>query len=183
MDGGANHSTHLFNAMSALEHRAPGVAGALLTDSRATVEIIADGIHLHPAIPQLVIAARGFRDVALITDAVAPAGLPEGDYDFVGRPVIVCEGAVRLANGTLAGSMLTLDQAVRNIKIFAGLGWSEAIAMATHVPARIAGVVAHKGKVVPGADADLIALNTQGVVQRTWIRGSLVYQRAASGGR
>lgn len=182
IDGGARHSTHLFNAMPEFEHRAPGVAGALLTDSRATVEIIADGIHLHPAITQLVIVARGFRDVALITDAVAPAGLPEGDYDFVGRPVIVCEGAVRLASGTLAGSILTLDQAVRNIKTFAGLEWSQAIAMATHVPARIAGVVAHKGRVVPGADADLVALNTRGVVQRTWIRGSLVYQHAPDNG-
>ncbi len=183
IDKGARHSTHLFNAMPEFEHRDPGVAGALLTDHRATVEIIADGIHLHPAIPQLVIAARGFRDVALITDAVAPAGLPAGNYDFVGRPVIVCEGAVRLSSGALAGSVLTLNRAVRNIVTFAGLGWSEAIAMATHVPARIAGVADRKGRVAPGADADLVALDTLGVVQRSWIRGSLAYQGAASGGR
>lgn len=85
IDGGVRHSTHLFNAMSPLDHRAPGAPGALLTDARATIEIIADGIHMHPAITKLVIGARGFRDVALITDAVAPAGLPEGDYEFVGR--------------------------------------------------------------------------------------------------
>jgi N-acetylglucosamine-6-phosphate deacetylase len=174
IDGGARHSTHLFNAMSSLEQRSPGVVGALLTDSRVTVEIIADGIHLHPAVTKLAIAARGTRDIALITDAIAPAGLPEGMYDFVGRKVTVCCGAVHMSNGTLAGSILTLDQAVRNIVEFTGSSWAEAISMASQVPARIAGVAQRKGRIVPGADADLIALDEQGVVQRTWVRGSLV---------
>ncbi|GAC1346511.1 MAG: N-acetylglucosamine-6-phosphate deacetylase [Ktedonobacteraceae bacterium] len=175
MDAGARHSTHLFNAMSGLEHRTPGVPGALLTDHRATVEIIADGIHLHPAVTRLVIAARGSRDVALITDAVAPAGLPEGDYEFVGRKVTVRDGAVRLTDGALSGSVLTLDRAVRNIVSFTGLGWSEAIGMATHIPARIASVALRKGRVAPGADADLVALDNNGFVQRTWVRGLLAY--------
>ncbi len=176
IDGGVRHSTHLFNAMSALEHRAPGVPGALLTDRRATIEIIPDGIHMHPAVASLVIAARGSRDVALITDAIAAAGLPEGEYDFVGRKVTVRDGAVRLDNGSLAGSILTLDRAVRNIVAFTGIGWSEAICMATHIPARIAGVALRKGRVAPGADADLVALDNQGFVQRTWIRGLLAYR-------
>jgi N-acetylglucosamine-6-phosphate deacetylase len=176
IDGGVRHSTHLFNAMSALEHRAPGVPGALLTDRRATIEIIPDGIHMHPAVASLVIAARGSRDVALITDAVAAAGLPEGEYDFVGRRVTVRDGAVRLDSGSLAGSILTLDRAVRNIVAFTELGWSEAICMATHIPARIAGVALRKGRVAPGADADLVALDNQGFVQRTWIRGLLAYR-------
>jgi N-acetylglucosamine-6-phosphate deacetylase len=175
INGGVRHSTHIFNAMSALDHRAPGVAGALLTDHRATVEIIADGIHVHPAVTRLVIAARGSRDVALVTDAVAPAGLPEGDYNFVGRKISVCDGAVRMTNGSLAGSILTLEQAVRNIMTFTGLGWSEAISMATHVPARIAGVALRKGSIAPGADADLVALDSQGLVQRTWVRGLLAF--------
>jgi len=180
IDGGARHATHLFNAMSLLTHRAPGVPGALLTDTRATVEIIADGVHLHPALTRLVTAVRGFRDVALITDAIAPTGLPEGDYEFVGRPVTVRDGAVRLASGALAGSILTLDRAVRNIMTFAGLGWSEAISMATHVPARIAGIEQRKGRVAPGADADLVALDAQGFVQRSWVRGCLAYQGSLS---
>ncbi len=180
IDGGARHATHLFNAMSPLTHRTPGVPGALLTDSRATVEIIADGIHLHPALTRLVTSVRGFRDVALITDAIAPTGLPEGDHEFVGRPVTVREGAVRLASGALAGSVLTLDRAVRNIVTFTGLGWSEAICMATQGPARIAGIEQRKGRVAPGADADLVALNGQGVVQRTWVRGRLAYQGTSS---
>ena len=176
IDGGVRHSTHLFNAMSPLDHRSPGVPGALLTDSRATIEIIADGIHMHPAITKLVIAARGFRDVALITDAVSPAGLPEGTYEFVGREVVVRDGAVRMNDGSLAGSILTLDRAVRNVVAFAGTGWSEAIAMATQVPARIAGMGLRKGRIAPGADADLVALDERGCVRRTWVRGLLAYQ-------
>lgn len=176
LDAGARHSTHLFNAMPPLEHRAPGVLGALLTDSRATLEFIVDGIHVHPAMIKLAIAARGIRDIALVTDAVAPAGLPEGEYEFVGRKVNVQEGAVRLTDGSLAGSILTLDRAVRNIVAFTELGWSEAISMATHTAARIAGVDARKGSIVPGGDADLVALDEQGFVQRTWVRGHLAYQ-------
>jgi len=181
LDGGVRHSTHLFNAMSPLEHRSPGVPGALLTDSRATIEIIADGIHMHPAIAKLVIAARGYRDVALITDAVSPAGLPEGNYEFVGREVFVRDGAVRMDDGSLAGSILTLDRAVRNIVTFTGISWSEAIAMASQVPARIAGMELRKGRIAPGADADLLALDDKGFVKRTWVRGQLAYQDNLTG--
>jgi N-acetylglucosamine-6-phosphate deacetylase len=175
IDGGARHSTHLFNAMSPLEHRAPGVAGALLTDTRATIEIIADGIHLHPAITRLIIAARSCHDIALITDATAPAGLPEGDYEFVGRKVTMRNGAIRLENGALAGSILTLDAAVRNIQRFSGSSWSEAITMATLTPATITGLQSRKGRIAPGMDADLVALDDAGFVQRTWTRGQLAY--------
>ena len=177
IDEGARHSTHLFNAMPEMGHRAPGVPGALLTDSRATVEVIADGIHVHPAMLKLAIEARGTRDVALVTDAVAPAGLPEGDYTFVGRKVTVREGAVRLDNGALAGSVLTLDHAVRNAVALVGLSWSEAICMATRTPARIAGIATRKGSITPGADADLVALDEQGFVQSTWTQGLLAYRR------
>jgi N-acetylglucosamine-6-phosphate deacetylase len=180
IDEGALHSTHLYNAMSALEHRSPGVAGAVLTDSRVTTEIIADGIHIHPAMLKLAVEARGPYDVALVTDAIAPAGLPDGDYEFVGRKVIVRKGAVRLASGSLAGSTLTLDRAVRNMVKLVGLSWSDAIRMATSTPARIIGVADHKGRVVPGADADLVALDNQGFVQRTWTCGSLTYQNTPS---
>lgn len=176
IDGGARHSTHLFNAMSSLEHRSPGVPGALLTEQRATVEVIADGIHLHPAILKLVFACRGPRDVALITDAVAAAGLPDGEYEFVRRKVKVTDGSVRLANGTLAGSALTLDRAVRNMVALAGMGWADAIRMASLTPAEITGVSDRKGKVAPGMDADLVVLDEQGFVRSTWVRGHLVYE-------
>ena len=175
LDGGARHCTHLFNAMPPLDHRRPGAAGALLTDRRATLEVIADGIHLHPATLRLVVAARGAREVALVTDAVSAAGLPDGSYTFVGRTVLLRGGAVRLADGTLAGSALTLDRAVRNMVALAGVDWSDAIRMATLSPATIAGVDDRKGRIAPGMDADVLALDDQGVVQRAWTRGRLAY--------
>ncbi|HVB22561.1 MAG TPA: N-acetylglucosamine-6-phosphate deacetylase [Ktedonobacteraceae bacterium] len=176
IDGGARHSTHLFNAMSRLDHRQPGTAGALLTDTRTTVEVIADGIHLHPAILRLALAARGPHDIALITDAVVAAGLPDGEYEFINRTVQVANGSVRLADGTLAGSVLTLDRAVRNMVALAGSSWSDAIRMATLTPATITSVSHRKGKVAPGMDADLVVLDEQGCVQQTWVHGQLVYR-------
>jgi len=176
IDGGARHSTHLFNAMSRLDHRQPGTAGALLTDTRATVEVITDGIHLHPAILRLALAARGPRDVALITDAVVAAGLPDGEYEFINRTVRVANGSVRLVDGTLAGSVLTLDRAIRNMVALAGTSWSDAIRMATLTPATITNVSNRKGKVAPGMDADLVVLDEQGCVQQTWVRGQQVYR-------
>jgi N-acetylglucosamine-6-phosphate deacetylase len=175
LDGGARHCTHLFNAMPTIDHRAPGAAGALLTDRRATVEVIADGIHLHPATLRLVVATRGPRDVALVTDAVAAAGLPDGTHPFAGRTVLLKAGAVRLPDGTLAGSALTLDRAVRNMVTLAGVDWSDAIRMATFTPASIAGVADRKGCIQPGADADLLALDDDGVIQRVWTRGHVAY--------
>jgi len=176
IDGGARHSTHLFNAMPTLEHRVPGAAGALLTDQRATVEMIADSIHLHPAILKLIVACRGPRDVALITDAVAAAGLPDGEYEFIGRKVRVADGSVRLASGNLAGSTLTLDRAVRNMVALANVAWADAIRMATLTPAQIAGLAGRKGRIAPGMDADLVVLDDQGFVRCTWARGQLVYE-------
>ena len=178
LDGGARHCTHLFNAMPAIDHRTPGAAGALLTDRRATVEVIADGIHLHPATLSLVVAAKGPRDVALVTDAVAAAGLPDGTHPFAGRTVVLKNGAVRLPDGTLAGSALTLDRAVRNMVTLAGVDWSDAIRMATLTPASIAGVADRKGCIQLGADADLLALDANGVIQRVWTRGHLAYAAA-----
>lgn len=176
IDGGARHSTHLFNAMSRLDHRQPGPAGALLTDLRVTVEMIADGIHLHPAVLKLAVAARGPRDVALITDAVVAAGLPDGEYEFINRTVHVTGGSVHLADGTLAGSALTLDRAVRNMVALAGVSWSDAIRMATLTPASITGISKRKGRVALGMDADLVVLDEQGNVRQTWACGQLVYQ-------
>ncbi len=177
IDGGARHSTHLFNAMSRLDHRQPGTAGALLTDPRVTLEIIADGIHLHPAVLKLAVAARGPRDVALITDAVVAAGLPDGEYKFINRTVHVTGGSVRLADGTLAGSALTLDRAVRNMVALAGMSWSDAIRMATLTPAAITGISNRKGRVASGMNADLVVLDEQGNVRQTWTRGRPAYQK------
>ncbi|MBV9169089.1 MAG: N-acetylglucosamine-6-phosphate deacetylase, partial [Chloroflexi bacterium] len=158
IDAGARHCTHLFNAMPPPDHRAPGPAGALLSDGRASVEIIAEGVHVHPVLLKLAVGARGARGVALVSDAMHAAGLPDGDYEFVGRPVKVRDGAVRLIDGTLAGSVLTLDRAVRNMVELCGVGWSDAIRMASETPARIVGA-SRKGALRAGADADLVVLD------------------------
>jgi N-acetylglucosamine-6-phosphate deacetylase len=171
IDAGARHCTHLFNAMPPLDHRAPGAPGALLTDSRATLELIADGVHLHPAMLRLVVLARGARSVALVTDAMSAAGLGEGSFTFLERTVAVAGGAVRLADGTLAGSVLSMDVAVRNMVNLVGLSWSDAIRMATLTPATIAGVADRKGRIAPGADADLVVLDAEGRVQQTFRAG------------
>ena len=180
LDAGARHCTHLFNAMPPLEHRAPGAAGALLTDGRATLEVIADGIHVHPAFLRLALRLRGAAAVALVTDAISAVGLSDGSYTFVGREVSVRGGAVRLDDGTLAGSVLTMDQAVRNMVNLVGLSWSEAIRMATLTPATIAGVSQRKGQIVPGAEADLVVLDGTGEVRETWRAGERVYVSRSS---
>jgi N-acetylglucosamine-6-phosphate deacetylase len=175
IDAGARHCTHLFNAMPPLEHRAPGAAGALLTDSRATVEVIADGVHVHPAVLRLAVQARGPDAVALVTDALAGAGTGEDSFTFGDRQVSVRGGAARLADGTLAGSVLRMDQAVRNMVSLVGVSWSDAIRMATLTPARIAREADRKGHLRPGADADLVVLDASGEVEQTWRAGELVY--------
>jgi N-acetylglucosamine-6-phosphate deacetylase len=177
IEGGATHCTHLFNAMPPLNHRAPGAPGALLTDRRTTAEMIPDGIHLHPAVLKLALAARGPDAVAIITDAISAAGGPPGDYLFAGRTIHVRDGAARLDDGTLAGSALTVDRGVRNMVNLAGCRLSDAIRMATLTPARIAGVDGRKGRLTPGADADLVALDAEGNVHSTWTRGKRSFSR------
>lgn len=171
--GGVRHSAHLFNAMSPLQHHAPGIPGALLTDDRATVEIIADGVHIASPLLRLVVRARQPRDVALVTDAMSAAGLPDGEYEFLHRQVYVRGRAARLADGALAGSTLTLDTAVRNIVAYTSVNWATAIEMATATPARIGGIASRKGRLAPGYDADIIALDAEGRVARAWTRGTL----------
>jgi N-acetylglucosamine-6-phosphate deacetylase len=182
IDAGAQHCAHLFNAMPALEHRAPGVVGALLTDPRAAVEIIADGVHVHPAMLRLAVAARGPERVALVTDAMLAAGQADGRYTFLQRNVIVGDGAVRMSDGTLAGSVLTLDGAVQNMVALAGVSWTDAIRMATLTPATIAGIAPNKGRVAPGADADLAVLDERGTVRQTWIRGRRAFDAESAKG-
>jgi N-acetylglucosamine-6-phosphate deacetylase len=103
--------------------------------------------------------------------------LPEGTYEFIKHKIVVADGAVRLENGTLAGSALTMYRAVRNMVTLAGCTWSEAVRMATLTPARITGLHERKGQIVPGAGADLVALDADGLVQAVWTRGQCAYRR------
>ena len=149
VDAGAEMATHLYNAMSPFQHRAPGAIGAALTDDRVTVGLISDGVDCHPASVQLAVRAKGIDRVALVSDMMAAAGMPVGEYELGGRPVRVDETSARLVDGTLAGTILTLDQAVRNSARWAGITPAEALLMATAAPARLLHL-ADNGRIVTG---------------------------------
>jgi N-acetylglucosamine-6-phosphate deacetylase len=173
LEWGASHFTHLYNAMTPLHHRDPGVVGAALTSVDATAELVADGIHVHPAALRIAVTAMPHR-IALITDAMRACGLADGTYKLYDFEVTVAEGAARLADGTLAGSVLTMAEAVRNMIELAGLPIETVIPMATEVPARIAGVADRKGRIDRRYDADLVAMNDRFEVERVWARGAEV---------
>lgn len=175
-DAGLKMGTHLYNAMSPLEHRAPGAVGALLTNDRVRAGIIADGVHAHVGALRVAYRAKGSRGLALVTDAMEAAGMPPGEYELSGRLVRLRDGAVRLPDGTLAGSALTMDQAVRNAVDFLRISLEEAVRMATQTPADILGL-AKKGRIAVGADSDLTLLGPDGVVRETIVAGETVYQR------
>jgi N-acetylglucosamine-6-phosphate deacetylase len=166
---GARHATHTFNAMRPLDHRNPGILGAVLTDTRLSADVIADGVHLDPAIVRLVAQAKGFEQTVLITDATAATGMPDGRYHLGSLEVEVKDGRC-MAGGRLAGSVLTMDQAVRNLARFAGWSLPQAVAAASQNPARVLGL-SNRGVLAPGAAADFVVLSPTGEVLRTFIGG------------
>lgn len=172
LEWGASHFTHLFNAMTGMHHREPGVVGAALVSVEATAELIADGIHVHPAVLRVATRAMPNR-VALITDAVRASGMPAGKYKLYEHEFSVTEdGAARLGDGTLAGSTLTMNRAVQNMVELAGLPIEMVLPLATEVPARILGVSERKGKIARGYDADLVVLTPKFDVARALVRGN-----------
>jgi N-acetylglucosamine-6-phosphate deacetylase len=171
---GARHATHTFNAMRpldhrTLDHRSPGILAAVLTDRRVSADIIADGVHLDPAIVKLVASAKGPEQTVLITDAISATGMPDGRYRLGSFAVDVRDGRC-MADGKLAGSVLTMDRAVRNLARFAEWDLSQAVAAASRNPARVARI-ANKGVLAAGADADFVVLSPAGEVLRTFIGG------------
>ena len=166
---GAWHATHTFNAMRALDHRSPGILGAVLTDRRVSADIIADGVHLDPAIVKLVAEAKGPEQTVLITDATSATGMPDGRYHLGNIEVEVRDGKC-MADGKLAGSVLTMDRAVRNLARFAEWNLAQAVAAASQNPARVA-KIANKGALAAGADADFGVLNAEGEVLPTFNGG------------
>jgi N-acetylglucosamine-6-phosphate deacetylase len=171
LDWGAAHFTHLFNAMTGMHHREPGVVGAALVSIEATAELIADGIHVHPAVLRIATRAMPNR-IALITDAVRASGMPPGRYKLYEHEFVVSDdGAARLGDGTLAGSTLTMNRAVQNMVELAGLPIELVLPLATEVPARILNVSERKGRIMRGYDADLAVLTPKFEVARVLVRG------------
>jgi N-acetylglucosamine-6-phosphate deacetylase len=181
IDAGASMVTHLYNAMSGFGHRAPGAVGAALVDDRVAVGLIADGVHSHPAAVRLAVLAKRPERIALVTDAISGAGMEPGVYALDGQDIVVDETGARLADGKLAGSVLTLDRAVRNVMAWAGSPVHEACRMASEVPARILGLSA-KGRLAAGMDADLVLLDEDMRVQATFREGQSVYGGTVPGG-
>jgi len=166
---GARHATHTFNAMRPLNHRDPGILGAVLTDSRVTADIIADGVHLDPAIVRLIARLKGPQHTVLITDGTSATGMPDGTYRLGSLEVEVRDGRCT-SDGRLAGSVLTMDRAVRNLAQFAGWTLEQAVTAASLNPARVGGL-SNKGALTAGADADFVVLNAAGEVERTFVAG------------
>jgi N-acetylglucosamine-6-phosphate deacetylase len=175
VEGGARHVTHLFNAMAPLHQREPGLVGSALADERLTCDLICDGAHVHPQVVRFAARALGER-LVLITDRVelGAAGALPASY---GSGTLHDDGiALRLPDGRLAGSRVTLDRALANARRFAGLSLLEAVAACTLRPAQRLGIEREHGTLRPGARADLAVLDAEGSVHSTWIGGKPVFR-------
>ena len=175
---GVSHVTHLYNAMSPLRHRRPGLVGFTLARPDITAGIIADGIHVAPAAVAAAWRAKGPGGLALVTDASAALGLPPGTYTTGGRQVEVNGSSVRLRDGTLAGTNLAMPEALRNLVAFTGCTPCEALQAATTTPARIV-ALGTKGALTAGADADIVIFDKDFEVVVTLIGGRVAHDRGS----
>lgn len=171
LERGANHVTHVFNGMTPFHHRDPGIVGAAV-DSNAYVELICDGIHVHPAMVRSVFRLFGEDRMCLISDAMRACGMPEGKYDLGGQMVTVANNAATIDNGSLAGSVCVLSQCVRNAVKF-GIPLESALKAATINPARSVGLDGQVGSVTPGKRADLLVLDKDLALRQVILGGQV----------
>ena len=177
IEAGVRHATHLFNAMTPLNHRDPGVVGAALADDRVMTEMIADTFHISADLFGLVAKVKG-DNLILITDCTRAGGLADGEYTLGGQPIFVKGIECRLKDGTIAGSVLRLNNAVRNVRDHTNLPLEQIVRMASLNPARAIGVADRKGSLEAGKDADIVLTDADFQVRRTIIGGDTVYQKA-----
>ncbi|HSW69066.1 MAG TPA: N-acetylglucosamine-6-phosphate deacetylase [Gammaproteobacteria bacterium] len=177
VESGCTHATHLFNAMRGIHHREPGVAAAALLSEKLTAELIVDGVHLHPAIVQLAVKTKGKEKIVLVTDAMRAKCLKEGVYDLGGQQVEVKNNIASLPDGTLAGSTLKMFAAVKNMMKFTRCDLWDAVQCAANNPAKLLGVFAEKGSILPGKDADLVVLDDELNVVMTIVQGEVVFRQ------
>jgi len=176
---GVSQATHTYNAMTGLHHRRPGTLGAVLADDRVDAQLIADNIHVHPAAMKILARCKGAGRTVLITDAMRAAGLPPGEYELGGQPVYVQDGQCRLIDGTLAGSVLTLEHGLANFMAASGLSLAEAWPAAGRNPSTSIGLGGEMGALAPGARGDVTVLDAQGEVMATVVGGRVAYLRDA----
>jgi N-acetylglucosamine-6-phosphate deacetylase len=173
---GLNHATHTYNAMRPLLHREPGVVGAVMYFDQIYAELIADGVHIHPAAMQILLRVKGLDKVVLVSDSAPLAGLPDGQYEWEHKPVYVRGNSCVLKDGTLAGAHELLDTGVRNLVNLLGLPLEKALIPATRAAADSVGAK-HKGRLEPGCDADIVILDHEIKTFATFVGGRLVYRR------
>lgn len=176
-DRGVTQATHTFNAMTGLHHRQPGVVGAVLSDDRIFAQLIADTIHVHPAVMNVLARCKGPDRLLLITDAIRATGLADGEYELGGQPVFVGDSQCRLADGTLAGSILTMDAALRHFLTATGWSLEKAWPVTSRTPAAALGIAHEYGSTAPGYRADLVLLDDALDVVATVVGGRVVYLR------
>jgi N-acetylglucosamine-6-phosphate deacetylase len=174
-DGQIAGVTHLFNAMSAMHHREPGLPGAAFAHPRVVCGLIADGLHVHPEMVGLAFRMLGPDRVCLVTDSIAAAGVGDGEYRLATRTVYREGGVPRLGTGAIAGSVLTMNEAFRNMLAFTGCTAAETARMSSTTPARLAGVGRRKGRLTPGYDADVTVLAPDLSVEAVWRGGERAY--------
>ena len=172
---GVTHATHCFNAMRPLLHRAPGPIAAIAQNEQVRGELIADGVHVHPAAMYSLVKLLGPERIVVITDALSGAGAAESSFVFAGQPARVIHGAARLTDGTLTGSVLTMDQALRNMLLMTGATLQQAVGMMTLNPALAAQVSHRKGRLEAGYDADVLILDQSLELQATFCKGVLAF--------
>ena len=172
LDAGITGFTHLFNAMTPLQGREPGVVGAALDDANSWVGVIVDGVHVHPASLRVAIAAKPRGKVLLVTDAMPMVGSDDPSFHLYGETITAIDGVVRNAAGSLAGSALDMASAVRNAVHLLGLPLAEACRMASQYPAEFLGLRHSHGRIAPGCRADLVVLDANVKVQHSWIGGT-----------
>ena len=176
INAGASGGVHVFNGMRGIHHREPGCTGAVLLED-CKVEVIADGIHLHPAILKMILKLKALEDVNLISDCINAGGMPDGLYKLGKLQVNVANGIARTKSGSLAGSTLTLKKAVENMVRLADVNFREAVHMASFSPAKFLEIDDKKGSIKQGKDADLCILGADGEVEMTIIAGEVVYHK------
>lgn len=175
-DLGISHVTHLFNAMTGLHHRKPGAVGAALYGN-VTCELIADTIHVRPELYKLVIKTKGIDRVVLISDCVSAGGMANGEYELGGQKITVSGAKVQLADGTLAGSVLTLDRALQNVKKYTDCSIAELVQMVTYNPAKVISMDHRKGTLEIGKDADFTVFDEDFNIYMTIVKGKMLYEK------
>jgi N-acetylglucosamine-6-phosphate deacetylase len=177
IDNGLSQVTHIFNAMHPLHHRNPGVLTGALLKRELKVQLIGDGVHVHPAVTRLLYQLKGAEGILLVTDAISATGRPDGKYALAGREITCRNGQAYLRDGTLAGSTVTMERAVGTLVRNVGIPVAEAVRMASLNPARVLGLDHRKGVLAVGKDADCVILNDDYTVDMTIIGGEVVYRK------